>query len=229
MPRWSPDGKQIAFIAAHGDTWKVFFIPSQGGTPQELLPQEAGNEADPAFAPDGTQLALGGVAGSRDIELVDLKTHRVSPINGSKDLFSPRWSPDGRYLAAISRDSLKLLFFDFKNQKWSEPIREDALIQFPTWSHDGKYLYFNEGGADPTFRRIKIGASRSETLFSLKDTVLYFSNLVGEWSGLAPDGSPLSRETSAARKSTPSTWTSLNGILCSEARSAQSAGPQSVF
>ena len=33
-----------------------------------------------------------------------------------------------------------------------------------------------------------------------------------------------SPETSAARKSTPSTWTSLNGILCSEARSAQSVG-----
>ena len=191
LPRWSPDGKQIAFIAAHGDTWKVFFIPSQGGTPQELLPQEARNEADPAFAPDGTQLALGGVAGSRDIELVDLNTHRVSPITGSKDLFSPRWSPDGRYLAALSQDSLKLLFFDFKNQKWSEPISEDAVIEFPTWSRDSKYLYFNEGGADATFRRIKIGASRSETLFSLKDTVLYFSNLVGEWSGLAPDGSPL--------------------------------------
>jgi serine/threonine protein kinase/Tol biopolymer transport system component len=191
LPRWSPDGMQIAFIAAHGDTWKIFFIPSQGGTPQELLPQETDNEADPVFAPDGTRFAFGGVGGRRGIKLVDVKTRRIFVVPGSEGLFSPRWSPDGRYLAALSEDSLKLLFFDFKNQKWSDPIGEDAVIGFPSWSRNGTYLYFNEGGADQRFRRLKVGAVRSETLFSLKDTPLYFSNLVGEWSGLAPDGSPL--------------------------------------
>src|SRR5262249_26176044 len=191
LPRWSPDGKQIAFVAAHGENVKIFFIPSQGGSPQELLPQETKNELDPVFAPNGTQLAFGGVGGERSIELVDLKTFQVSSIPGTKGLFSPRWSSDGRYLAALSQDSLKLLFFNFKDQKWSEPIREDAQIGFPTWSRDSKYLYFNEAGADPTLRRVRVGATHSETLFRLKDTPLYNTNLVGEWSGLASDGAPL--------------------------------------
>jgi serine/threonine protein kinase len=191
LPRWSPDGKQIAFISLHGNNWKTFFISAQGGTPQELLPQENDNEIDPVFSPDGTQLAFGGVGGSRAIELVDLKTRRVSSVSGSEGLFSPRWSPDGQYLAALSQESLKILFFDFKNQKWSQPITENAVIGFPTWSRDGKYLYFNEGGADPTFRRIKVGATGSETVLTLKGMPLSFSNMVGQWSGLTPDGFPL--------------------------------------
>ena len=198
LPRWSPDGRQIAFIGLHGDNWKIFFISAQGGTPQELLPQENDNEVDPVFSPDGTQLAFGGLGGSRAIELVDLRTRRVSSVSGSEGLFSPRWSPDGQYLAAISQESLKILFYDFKNQKWSHPIAENAVIGFPTWSRDGKYLYFNEGGADPTFRRIKVGATGSETLFTLKGMPLSFSNMVGQWSGLTPDGFPLfTRDISA--------------------------------
>jgi eukaryotic-like serine/threonine-protein kinase len=191
LPRWSPDGTQIAFIGVRDKNWKIFFISAQGGAPQELLPQENNLEADPVFSPDGTQLAFGGVAGRRGIELVDLKTRRVSAVPASEGLFSPRWSPDGKYLAALSRDSLKLSFFDIKNQKWSEPVTEKAIIGFPTWSRDSKYLCFNEGGADPTFRRVKIGATGSEALFTLKGLPMYSSNMVGEWSGLAPDGSPL--------------------------------------
>jgi Tol biopolymer transport system component len=191
LPRWSPDGKQMAYIGVHDNNWKIFLISAQGGTPQELLPQENEDEADPVFSSDSSQLAFGDVAGRRAIKLVDLKTHRVSSVPGSEGLFSPRWSPDGKYLAALSQDSLKLMFFDFKDQKWSEPITEKAIIGFPTWSRDSTYLYFDEGGADPTFRRIKVGAVRSEPLFSLKGMPRSFTNMVGQWSGLSPDGFPL--------------------------------------
>jgi Tol biopolymer transport system component len=192
LPRWSPNGKQIAFIGLHDNNWKIFLVSAQGGTPQELLPQaENGDEADPVFSPDGSQLAFGGVSGTRPIKLVNLQTRQTSSIPGPEGLYSPRWSPDGRYLAALSQDSLKLSFYSFKDQKWSALITENAVIGFPTWSRDSKYLYFDEGGIDPTFRRIAVGAAGSEALFSLKDVSRFGSNMVGEWSGLTPDGVPL--------------------------------------
>jgi Tol biopolymer transport system component len=203
LPRWSPDGRQIAFLATHGNQWKIFVISPQAGTPQEMFPESRRDQEDPTWSPDGTHLAFGGVAdtlGASEhltIDIADVKTRHVSPIPGSEGLFSPRWSPDGRYLAALSQDSLAVLFFDFKTRKWSQPIRENVNIGFPTWSRDSKYLYFDEAGPEPAFRRIRVGSAHPESLFTLKGMPMFFSNVVGSWSGLAPDGSPLfTRDTS---------------------------------
>ena len=41
LPRWSPDGKQIAFNAIlPGATWSVYLVSSEGGTSQRMLPSE---------------------------------------------------------------------------------------------------------------------------------------------------------------------------------------------
>jgi dipeptidyl aminopeptidase/acylaminoacyl peptidase len=160
------------------------------------------DEEDPTWSPDGTRIAFGGLAatlGSEPlaINIADVETRQVSPIPGSEGLFSPRWSPDGRYLAALAQDSLSVAFFDFNNRKWSQLIKEDANIGFPTWSQDSRYLYFDELGPEPTFRRLGVDAARSESLFTLKGMPLFFSPVVGSWSGVAPDGSPLfTRDTS---------------------------------
>jgi serine/threonine protein kinase/Tol biopolymer transport system component len=204
LPRWSPDGKQIAFLATHGTQWKIFVISPQAGTPQEMFPESHRDQEDPTWSPDGMHIAFGGVAASLAsaeplaIEIADLKMRQISSIPGSQGLFSPRWSPDGRYLAALSEDSLALLFFDFKTSKWSGRITENANIGFPTWSKDSKYLYFDENGPVAGYRRVQVGGARSELLFPLKEVPLFFSDVVGSWSGLAPDGSPLfTRDTSS--------------------------------
>jgi WD40 repeat protein len=57
-------------------------------------------------------------------------------VPGSKDLFSPRWSPNGRYLAALSADSQKLMLFDFSIQNWLVWVDEAHTVGFPNWSHD---------------------------------------------------------------------------------------------
>jgi len=54
------------------------------------------------------------------IRILDLTTQKVSTVSGSDGMFSPRWSPDGRYLAALSTISGWLMFYDFQTQK-SDP------------------------------------------------------------------------------------------------------------
>jgi hypothetical protein len=39
------------------------------------------------------------------IHILNLKTHQVSDVPGSEGLWTARWSPDGRYIAALMEDS----------------------------------------------------------------------------------------------------------------------------
>ena len=195
LPRWSPDGTQIVYVDTQpGRPWKIFLISAQGGTPQEVL-AEGHTQADPTWSPDGKKLAFGRtqVTGSSEplaIYVVDLATHQVTAIPGSENLYSPRWSPDGQYLAALPDDSKKLLLFSFKTQKWSDWVSEPGVIGFPNWSHDGNYVYYDQTFTEhPTFRRVKVGQTHSELLVDLKGLQRYMFAAAGEWSGVAPDGS----------------------------------------
>ena len=57
------------------------------------------------------------------IYLLDIKTRKVAEIPGSTGLFSPRLSPDGRYIAAIRLDQTALLLFDRKLAAMDNPDR----------------------------------------------------------------------------------------------------------
>ncbi len=200
LPRWSPDGRQIAF-ADHqaGRPWKVLTISADGGTPQEIL-SEKENQNDVGWSPDGKQLVFGRapfLKGTNDtivIKIVDLSTKRESTVPGSNNLWAPRWSPDGRHLAAVSLDSRKLLLFDFETQKWADWVSNSAFVGYPIWSQDGSYVYYNGGSGDGGYYcRVKMGTSKPEQLFSFSG-LHFYSFMIG----MAPDGSPLvSRDMSS--------------------------------
>jgi Tol biopolymer transport system component len=125
--------------------------------------------------------------------MLDLRTRKISILPGSLGLYRPRWSPDGRYLAALSADSRRLMLFDFTTRKWAELAKLD--IGNPTWSHDGKYIYFDGTPAhgEPAFFRISIGDRKLERVVTMR--------VAGQsyiwWTGLTPDDSPLMiRDTS---------------------------------
>jgi Tol biopolymer transport system component len=196
LPRWSPDGTRIAFMAARpGSPWKIFLISAQGGTPQELAP-EGRNQGDPTWTPEGNSIIFGrmpwleyGTSLGPNIDAVDLKTSSVSNFPGSEELFSPRCSPDGRYIAALSDDSTKLMLYDFRTKKWSRVAQ--GLFAFENWSHDGKYLYAEEYlDKSDDFVRVSIADGKVVRLFSLQQVPRGFDPWES-WVGLAPDDAPL--------------------------------------
>ena len=194
LPSWSPDGSQIAYIAAQpGKPFKIFLVSAQGGSPEELLPQDTG-EVDATWSPDGKRLAFGRLSretGTHDIQLVDLKTRQTSALPGSEGLFSPRWSPDGRYLSAVSVDSKKVMLYDFQTKKWSEWFTDSDDINYGGWSSDSRYFYYDTVIADNlTCRRVKLGDHHPEDLFSL-GALRRYPGFWGFWGGVAPDNSRL--------------------------------------
>jgi imidazolonepropionase-like amidohydrolase len=128
-----------------------------------------------------------------DIRILDVGSKQVSVLPGSPGLYSPRWSPDGQRIVAVSGDNRRLVLYNCKTQKWSDWITGLGHISTPIWSHDGEYLYFdNINGEHPGYRRVKLGESRSELLVDLKDLHRSW------WSSITPDNSPIfSRDISA--------------------------------
>ena len=192
LPRWSPDGKQIAFFGhPPGEPYQIYVVPAEGGTP-ELIYRNDMNLADPSWSPDGKSMAFGENSLNNQgsaVYTLDLKTRKATKLPGSDGLYSPRWSPDGRSIAAITLDSLKLKLFDLATQQWTELA--NVFVAYPTWSRDGRYLYFN-GIQDNTegYYRVQVSDHKLERLFSLKGFQAA-GGAFGNWSGLGPDDLPL--------------------------------------
>ena len=196
MPRWSPDGKQIAFIASlPGRPWNLYLLPASGGTPQQLK-RDDHNQGDPTWTPDGNSIVFAGmpwfdysVAPGSNIYILNLGTGKVTAVPGSEGLFSPRCSPDGRYIAALSSDSTKLMLYDFGMKTWS-PLAV-SRFGYENWSRDSKYLYAEDySDKIDDMVRIHVLDGKLERLFSLKDIPRGFDPW-DFWVGLTPDGSIL--------------------------------------
>jgi Tol biopolymer transport system component len=136
LPRWSPDGKQIAFNAVGpGLPWNIYMVPSGGGAPERLFPSDQ-SQVDATWSPNGKTLAFGtfGIL-NRPVYTIDLGSKQVSAIPGSEGLYSPRWSPDGKYIAAITTEHPnKLMVFDLIARKWTQAYGFE--MGYPSWSHD---------------------------------------------------------------------------------------------
>ena len=110
MAAWSPDNTRLAFMArSPNQPWQIYMVPSEGGI-AERLPQENRNLGDPSFSADGKYLVFGAVpelmcqsSASSSLQMMDLTTCRVSTIPQSEGMYSPKWSPDGRYRSAYAR------------------------------------------------------------------------------------------------------------------------------
>jgi WD40 repeat protein len=148
-PHWSPDGKQIAFwTTLLGKPAKMRTVSIEGGPSREVAPEWAG-AARPDWSPGGGSLVFevfeSPVPASRPdaLYVVDSKTNQVSKLPGSEGLAEPRWSPDGRTIAARTDDQHKLMLFDFESRHWTAAAT-GTLLSGLNWSQDGKDLYYQD-------------------------------------------------------------------------------------
>lgn len=125
FPEWSPDGRWLSFITARpGAPWQVYLIPADGGPEKALYPSPS-SQGVATWSQDGRHLVFGSIASygvsapdSAKLNLFDSKTRTVQTIAGSDGLWMARWSPDGRFIAAVSLSRHDIMLYDVTHATW---------------------------------------------------------------------------------------------------------------
>jgi Tol biopolymer transport system component len=170
LPRWSPDGKRIAYMVQHGDRpWRINILELDSGATREA---SAGNDSQgaPTWSPDGRFLVYGNVECEQvqtcAIHRLDLATGQVHTLPDSEGLSTARWSPDGRFIAAMNAQEHRLMLFDVKTGQWHKLADMNNGPDL-SWSADSKYLYANILGAAARIVRIKVSDGQQQTALDL--------------------------------------------------------------
>jgi Tol biopolymer transport system component len=192
-PRWSPDGSEILFCNYDSRGLKAYVISSQGGTPQPVVPEEKGGQSDPSWSADGHRIAFSTLksigAFNSVLRVVDLVSHQVTTLPGSEGVWSPRWSPNGRFIAGLHAGPTGgLKIFDFETQRWSV-MQQTRETDFPTWSSDSQFIYFLSPTDNPGVFRVRVSGGDAERVVDLKG--FRYTGAFNLWMGLDPTDTPL--------------------------------------
>lgn len=192
---WSPGGDRIAVHGRlPGEPFHIYLVPSRAPapntTPRRLTSRDQ-EEGMPTWSADGRRITFGDIpatfgqaTGAEAIHVYDLDAKALSVVPGSKGLWTSRWSPDGRSIAALTIDrDQRLMIFDVAARVWRRT--RATHVNDPTWSRDGAFVYYDTEGTPHDLRRYHVATDTVEQMSDFTDT------LTLAWSGLAPDDSPL--------------------------------------
>ena len=110
-PTWSPDGKELVLVSNRGRVsgsggfWRMAAEP--GAPLREIHDEETNWKARPDWAPDGRRVVYSSYHGRQRNQLWLVTSDGGDPLpltHGEYDLTAPRWSRDGRRIAAISNE-----------------------------------------------------------------------------------------------------------------------------
>ncbi len=134
-PRWSPDGRSLAFVSERGDKNQLFLAPLDGGEARQVTTQEHGI-SQPAWSPDGKRVAfvarLGRWKDPKERDPLEKAEPRVVA-----DL---RYKLDG--VGFFDNRRTHIFTVDVDSGESKQVTDGDYNDDQPAWSPDGKKIAF---------------------------------------------------------------------------------------
>jgi Tol biopolymer transport system component len=174
---WSPDAKQVAFVAyREGNNVIEIVDVTTGRNVRRIEPDGLGAIADPAWSPDGRRIAFSGSKGGiSDLYTFDLTSGATEQLTtGREGEIQPAWSPDGRTIAfatdrgentdfnVLSHGPMRLATIEVATRTIRlVPRMGEGKEVNPQFSPDGASLYFisDADGFSDVYRRALAGGS----------------------------------------------------------------------
>jgi Tol biopolymer transport system component len=153
-------------------------------------------QGGPSWSPDGKELVYGNVICENTniqncwIRRLKLATRKSEIVPGSNGMRTARWSPDGKYIAALRFQAHELMLFDRAGERWrmlADSVNGDNI----SWSRDSQYVYVDSPrDKKPMIERVRVKDGQREIVVSLSD-LEKVPGQTGPWIGLTPDNSPI--------------------------------------
>lgn len=196
-PRWSPDGKWIAFVSNRTGNQDMFIIPSEGGSPRQVTWYGRGNIiAD--WSPDGQKLLFFSARDSDEflynafttpeaqtnLYTIDLHTLALQKLTfDSEPVADGAFSPNGKLLAYRrsgqptwrpwyrGSDSAQIVVKDLAAGTVKTLLASNAQQFYPLFSADGKSLFvttLNGGSNTPNLWRVPLAGGNPKQVTKYK-------------------------------------------------------------
>ena len=161
-PRWSPDGKTIAYWSDRSGEYELTLRPADGTGPEKKATSLGpGFRYPPQWSPDSRKLAF--VDQAMNIHVYDTGANRVVDVDQSPaqiahdplEAMKFSWSPDSRWVAyARPAETLNsaIFLYDTKDAKLHQVTTGYLNDTQPAFDPEGKYLFYASDRAfDPIY------------------------------------------------------------------------------
>jgi Tol biopolymer transport system component len=158
FPSLSPEGSFFVYAKPVGGSFDLFLQRVAGGSPIRLAANSPADDTQPAYSPDGQQIAFRSEREGGGIFLMGATGESARRLTDFG--FNPAWSPDGRQVAVATESALDPASRESRSQIYSidvttgvrRSLRVTDGVQ-PSWSPHGKRIAY-WGLAQPGARRV---------------------------------------------------------------------------
>ncbi len=146
-PKFSPDGKLLAYTSYHPINPNLYITDWQVAKTTRAISRRPGLNLAPAWSPDGETMVITlSKDGNPDLYLINNEGAILDRLTQNTGInVSPAWSPDGRHITFVSDRSgnPQIYIMNVKTKSVRRITFQGSDNTEPSWSPDGEWIAYS--------------------------------------------------------------------------------------